>query len=182
MGIDPGTRNVGYGIVAASGNRLRCVVSGCIRTKGDEMAHRLVTIHRGLQEVIEAHHPECAAIETVFAGKNVKTAIAIGEGRGVAVLSAAELGLEVFGYEPATVKRSVAGNGRAGKEQIQEMIRVLLGLPGLPETDHEADALALAITHIRRREADKLSVQLPDPSPRSRRPARGAGRAHRLRR
>ncbi|MBN2710849.1 MAG: crossover junction endodeoxyribonuclease RuvC, partial [Planctomycetes bacterium] len=138
IGIDPGTRNVGYGIVESSGSKLIYVAGGCIKAKGDEMSQRLITIHTGLIEVIEKYSPEVAAIETVFAGNNVKTAIAIGEGRGAAVISAAEKGLAVEGYEPALVKRAVTGNGRANKEQVQEMVRILLGLPAQPETDHEA--------------------------------------------
>lgn len=150
IGIDPGTRSVGYGVIAAHGNACRFVAGGCIRPSGESIAERLVQIHRGLQESIRAHSPIAAAIETVYGGNNMKTSIAIGEGRGVAVLSAAELGLEVFGYEPATVKRAVAGSGRASKEQMQEMVRVLLCLKEKPATDHEADALALAITHASR--------------------------------
>jgi crossover junction endodeoxyribonuclease RuvC len=150
IGIDPGTRNVGYGVIEASGSSFKSVAHGCIHSKGDEISLRLVTIHQELQKVIRKYSPSVAAIETVFAGENIKTAIAIGEARGVAIISAAELGLEVFGYEPALVKRAVAGNGRAGKEQIQQMIKVLLNLPEIPPTDHEADALALAITHVNR--------------------------------
>jgi crossover junction endodeoxyribonuclease RuvC len=149
LGIDPGTRNVGYGVVELRGNSLVFLDSGCIRAKGDAIAERLVAIHQGLVRVIQRHRPAAAAIETVFTGNNPKTAIAIGEGRGVAVLSAAENGLAVRGYEPALVKRAVAGSGRADKEQVRSMVRVLLALPELPETDHEADALALAITHAR---------------------------------
>jgi crossover junction endodeoxyribonuclease RuvC len=150
LGIDPGTRQVGYGVIEKCGNALQRIDGGCIRTKGDDLPQRLVQIHTALQEVISRNKPSVASIETVFAGENIRTAIAIGEARGVAMLSAAELGLIVVGYEPATVKRAVAGNGRAGKSQIQEMVRVLLGLTEAPETDHEADALALAITHCNR--------------------------------
>lgn len=149
LGIDPGTRHVGFGIVEAHGDRLRYFASGTIHAKGTEIADRLVQIHVGLQKEITAHRPTVAAIETVFAGKNPSTAIAIGEGRGVAMLSAAEAGLRVVGYEPAAVKAAVTGSGRASKEQIQHMVRVLLALPHPPATDHEADALAMAITHAR---------------------------------
>lgn len=149
LGIDPGTRHVGYGVVERRGNALCWVASGCIVAGDGPMATRLVAIHHGLQEVMERYSPSVAAVETVFSGENPKTAIAIGEGRGVAVLSAAERGLDVSGYEPALVKRAVAGSGRAGKDQVRNMVRVLLGLAELPATDHEADALALAITHAR---------------------------------
>ena len=149
LGIDPGTRHVGYGVVERCGNTLVWVASGCIVASADNIPERLVVIHRGLSEVIRRHSPRMAAVETVFTSNNPKTAIAIGEGRGVAVLSAAEQGLEVKGYEPALVKRAVAGSGRADKEQVRSMVRVLLALPHPPETDHESDALALAITHAR---------------------------------
>ncbi len=162
LGIDPGTRSVGYGVVVASANSLRFLCGGCIRAGGDSIAERLVVIHRELREVIARHQPHAAAVETVFTGKNPKTAVAIGEGRGVAVLSAAEHGIPVQGYEPALVKRAVAGSGRAGKEQVRSMVRVLLALPALPETDHEADALALAITHARHSAAAALRTALPE--------------------
>lgn len=149
LGIDPGTRNVGYGVVEKRGNLLCRLVSGCITAGDGPLAERLVAIYRSLGAVVEQYAPGWAAVETVFTGNNPKTAIAIGEGRGVAVLSAAERGLEVSGYEPALVKRAVAGSGRAGKEQVRTMVRVLLNLAETPATDHEADALALAITHAR---------------------------------
>ena len=147
IGIDPGTRHVGYGIVEQCGNKLRWLASGCIHAKADDVSGRLVVIYRGLRRVILEHSPETCAVETVFSGNNPRTAIAIGEGRGVAVLSAAEHGLDVRGYEPALVKRAVAGTGRADKEQVRAMVRVLLALPEAAKTDHESDALALAITH-----------------------------------
>lgn len=156
LGIDPGTRHVGYGVVELTGGGFVRVDGGCIAAGEGAIAQRLVVIYRGLREVIIRHRPEAAAVETVFSGNNPRTAIAIGEGRGVAVLSAAESGVEVCGYEPALVKRAVAGSGRAGKEQVRNMVRVLLGLPEAPATDHEADALALAITHCRHAQARAL--------------------------
>lgn len=150
LGIDPGTIHVGYGIIEIHPNGERYVASGSIHARQENVAKRLVDIHAGLRAVIRQYQPSVAAIESVFIGNNIKTAIAIGEGRGVAMLSAAEAGLEVLGYEPATIKKCVAGSGRAGKEQIQRMVTVLLSLPETPATDHEADALAIAITHHRR--------------------------------
>ncbi len=158
LGIDPGTRRVGWGVVEEEADSLRYVASGTVKADGDDFGARLVAIHRALQAAIEEHKPAVAAVESVFAGDNVKTAIAIGEGRGVAVLSAAEANLEVVGYEPAIVKRAVTGSGRASKEQVLQMVRVLLALPEIPATDHEADALALAITHSRRDQIAKLSL------------------------
>ncbi|MCL2001413.1 MAG: crossover junction endodeoxyribonuclease RuvC [Planctomycetes bacterium] len=149
LGIDPGTKNVGYGVIERHGSAVFRLASGCIAAPAGSLAERLVAIYRGLREVIGIYSPASAAVETVFTGNNPKTAVAIGEGRGVAVLSAAEHGLSVTGYEPALVKRVVAGNGRAGKEQVRRMVSLLLNLPEIPATDHEADALALAITHAR---------------------------------
>ena len=161
LGIDPGTRHVGYGIVECRGNSLSWLASGCINAKGATISERLVVIYRGLREVIVRHAPETAAVETVFTGNNPKTAIAIGEGRGVAVLSAAEQGIEVKGYEPALVKRAVAGNGRADKDQVRAMVRVLLALPCSPSTDHESDALAIAITHAHHLATLEMTGPLP---------------------
>jgi crossover junction endodeoxyribonuclease RuvC len=150
IGIDPGTIHVGYGVVEEKDGVLRCLDSGSIDAEGDDVAQRLVGIHRALQVVMREWKPEVAAVESVFFGKNVKSAIKIGEGRGIAILSAAEAEVPVVGYEPALVKRAVCGNGRASKRQIQEMVRVRLCLEEIPHTDHEADALALAICHINR--------------------------------
>ncbi len=152
IGIDPGTRNVGFGVVEQQGSSLICLACGCISVSDPVVANRLVAIYQGLADAIDKWKPVAAAVETVFTGNNPKTAIAIGEGRGVAVLSAAQRGLPVQGYEPALIKRAVAGNGRAGKDQVRSMVKILLNLPALPETDHEADALALAITHARQME------------------------------
>ncbi|MDR0362284.1 MAG: crossover junction endodeoxyribonuclease RuvC [Planctomycetota bacterium] len=147
LGIDPGTRHVGYCVLEQRGFELRRIASGCIKADDNAVAFRLVSIHRGLVAVIAEHAPQAAAVETVFTSRNPKSAIAIGEGRGVAVLSAAEYGIEVTGYEPALVKKAVTGSGRAGKEQVRQMVRVLLRLKEAPETDHESDAIAIAITH-----------------------------------
>ena len=162
IGIDPGTRHVGYGVVECRGLGLSRLESGCIAPPNGPLPGRLLAIHLGLREVIIRLGPSLAAVETVFAGRNPKTAIAIGEGRGAALLTAAEHGLEVSGYEPALVKRAVAGSGRADKEQVRSMVRVLLALPEPPATDHEADALALAITLARHLEKTALTgVSVP---------------------
>ncbi len=156
LGIDPGTRNVGYGIIEERGSQLLYVASGTVVTRSGELAQRLVEIYNGLKGAIQLYQPDEVGVETVFAGTNIQTAIAIGEGRGVALLAAAEAGLPVCGYEPTLIKKAVTSSGRAGKEQVQEMVRVLLGLRELPETDHESDALAIAITHSRRRGVESM--------------------------
>jgi crossover junction endodeoxyribonuclease RuvC len=152
LGIDPGTRVVGYGVVDLVGNRMRPVAHGVIRA---DMAHdygaRLRSIHDGLARVIVEHRPDQVAIEEAFYGKNAASALRMGEGRGVAILAAALHDRPLFQYTPAEVKKAVVGNGRAHKEQIQEMVRLLLGLPEIPEPEDAADALAVAICHCNRR-------------------------------
>ena len=149
LGIDPGTKHVGYGIIDTCGHQFSYVSSGTISVSDEEVAIRLVKIHQNLQSIISEYQPSVASIESVFIRENPQTAIRIGEARGVAMLSAAELGLSVIGYEPAVVKRCVTGSGRADKNQIQCMVKKLLGISDDLETDHESDALALAITHAR---------------------------------
>lgn len=158
IGIDPGTLNVGFGIVEEDGNALRFIAGGCIKARGEDIAQRLVTIHHGLAEVLQEYRPQEAGVETVFTGHNPKTAIAIGEGRGVVLLTLAEAGLRIAGYEPSVVKRAVTASGKAAKEQVLRMVQVLLNLAQPPESDHEADALALAITHSHRRNIAALGA------------------------
>lgn len=151
MGIDPGTRVAGYGVVDAAGSRIVFVAGGTVRAKGSaSAAMRLRQVFEGLREAIAQHTPSVVSIEEVFYGVNAAAALRMGEGRGVALLAAALADVEVAAYSPAVVKKAVSGSGRAGKEQVQEMVRILLGLPGAPSTDHEADALALAICHCNR--------------------------------
>ncbi len=152
MGIDPGTRVVGYGVVDLVGNQMRPVTHGVIRADmTKDYGARLRSIHDGLAQVIAQHRPDQVAIEEAFYGKNAASALRMGEGRGVAILAAALHDCPLFQYTPAEVKKAVVGNGRAHKEQIQEMVRLLLGLPELPEPEDAADALAVAICHCNRR-------------------------------
>jgi crossover junction endodeoxyribonuclease RuvC len=152
MGIDPGTRVIGYGVVDLIGSRMRSVAYGTIRADmARDYGARLCSIYKGLTEAISLHRPDQVAIEEAFYGKNAASALRMGEGRGVAILSVALHGCPLFQYTPAEVKKAVVGNGRAHKEQIQEMVRLLLGLPELPEPEDAADALAVAICHCNRR-------------------------------
>jgi len=151
MGIDPGTREAGFGVVEAQGSRLVFVECGTVKARdGDSVPTRLKTIFLGLRDAVERLKPQVVSVEEVFYGKNVASALRMGEGRGVAIVAAAMSGVEVVEYAPAAVKSSVAGNGRASKEQIQEMVRLLLGLAAVPRPDHAADALAMAICHCNR--------------------------------
>jgi crossover junction endodeoxyribonuclease RuvC len=151
IGIDPGTLVCGYGIIDASGSSMKAVGWGAVRVKRDAaFAERLLEIHRGLTGAIAEWKPEVAAVERLFVGKNVRSAMATGEGRGIAVLTAALAGLRVFEYTPAEVKKAVVGRGAAHKSQVQEMVRVILSLEAAPAPYDAADALAIAITHAQR--------------------------------
>lgn len=151
LGIDPGTIVVGYGVVEQVGSRLRAVEYGVIRARrGAEVADRLGTIQIGIDAVLARVRPDIFVIERVFAGKSISSALRIGEGRGAALASASRAGVPVVEYTPAEVKKSVVGSGRAAKEQVQEMVRIILGMSELPQPHDAADALALAICHCNR--------------------------------
>jgi crossover junction endodeoxyribonuclease RuvC len=148
LGIDPGTRHFGWGVVERRGTRLVHHAHGIIHTdESAPIAVRLVTIERELVEVVGAHAPAAASVEAMFYAKDPQAAAKLGHARGVALLVCARAGLEVFEYPPARVKRTVAGSGRAEKAQVAQMIRVLLGLAAPPAAD-AADALAVAVTHL----------------------------------
>jgi len=151
IGIDPGTATTGYGLVREreADSALECVAYGVVTTPaGQPPAKRLQTIHHQLKEIITLHHPATGAVEKLFFQNNVKTAMSVGQGRGVAMLALADCGLEVGEYTPLQVKQAVAGYGGADKKQVQEMVRVLLELDVIPKPDDAADALAVAICHL----------------------------------
>jgi len=146
LGIDPGTAATGYGIVERSGSRLRAVDYGCFETvPADDLPRRLLYIHTAMSELIEEHRPALIGVERLFFNRNVQTAFAVGQARGVVLLAAAEAGVPVFEYGPHEVKMAVTGYGRAAKDQVQRMVQVVLGMPVLPRPDDAADALAVAI-------------------------------------
>ena len=148
LGLDPGTRHFGWGVVERRGTRLVHVAHGVVDTDEDEpIAVRLVTIERELVEVVRAHAPEVASVEAIFFAKDPQAAVKLGHARGVALLVCARAGLDVAEYPPARVKRTLAGSGRADKSQVAQMIRVVLGLAAVPPSD-AADALAVAVTHL----------------------------------
>ncbi len=151
LGIDPGTKVVGWGVLDTNGVRHALVAHGAIRTTvGDELALRLVEVHDGLTRTIAEHRPEVIALEDVFFGKNFQSAIRLGEGRGVALLCAAQAGVPVAEYPPATIKKAVVGWGRADKEQVARMVQAVLRMAELPTPRDAADALAIAICHCHR--------------------------------
>jgi len=146
LGIDPGLRVTGFGIIDKSGSTLAYVTSGCVRVGAGELANRLKTILDGLREVIAAHRPDQVAVEKVFVNVNPQSTLLLGQARGTAICAVVDAGLPLCEYTALQVKQAVVGNGHAKKEQVQEMVKRLLKLPGLPGTD-AADALACAICH-----------------------------------
>lgn len=148
LGLDPGTRHFGWGVVERQGTRLLHRGHGVVHTdERESIALRLVLIERELCAVVEAQAPTIASVEALFFAKDAQSAAKLGHARGVALLVCARAGLEVHEYPPALVKRAVTGNGRADKGQVAQMIRVVLGLAAPPPAD-AADALALAVTHL----------------------------------
>jgi crossover junction endodeoxyribonuclease RuvC len=150
LGIDPGTATTGYGLVRnREDGSLEAVTFGTIQTPAGMPAHkRLSILFHQLNALLLLHHPDGVAVEKLFFQRNISTAIAVGQARGVVMLSLSEAGLEVGEYTPNEVKQAVTGYGSAAKKQVQEMVRVLLALPEVPRPDDAADALAIAITHL----------------------------------
>ncbi len=149
LGIDPGTAITGYGLVREEDDGLSLVDCGVITTpSGQPLPQRLQAIYLGLEGVIRVHQPEAAAVEELFFSRNVRTALSVGHARGVALLALANAGLSIHEYTPLQVKQAVAGYGGADKSQVQEMVRMLLGLDRVPQPDDAADAVAVAVCHI----------------------------------
>jgi len=150
IGIDPGTATTGYGLVRENqDDSLQAVDYGVILTPADmPMAQRLALLYGKLNEILVLHHPDSSAVEKLFFQRNVKTAITVGQGRGVVLLALAQADVPVAEYTPLEVKQAVAGYGGADKRQVQEMVRVLLDLEEIPKPDDAADALAVAICHL----------------------------------
>ena len=148
MGIDPGVANTGFGVVRVAGGAMSAVDGGVIESPADlEPAGRLARIHSALSELIAWHEPAALALEDIYFGKNVRSALGVGQARGVVMLAAAERDIPCFDYTPQAVKMAVCGSGAAAKAQVQRMVGTLLHLPAPPASDHAADALAVAICH-----------------------------------
>ncbi|MDR1775263.1 MAG: crossover junction endodeoxyribonuclease RuvC [Actinomycetes bacterium] len=150
LGIDPGLVHTGWGVIDSSGaSTSRAVAYGVIDTRSsDPLSTRLDAIYSGIVSVIERYRPDAAALESVYFGLNAKTALSLGQARAAAILATARRGLTLGEYPPATIKNVVVGQGRAEKEQVAYMVRMLLGLDHEPHPDHASDALAAAITHL----------------------------------
>lgn len=149
LGIDPGTATTGYGVVEEVNGDLKPLAFGVIRTPADRpLPARLQLIYRALRELAVKWGPTVAAVEELFFSRNVRTAMSVGQARGVTLLALADIGLNVAEYTPLAIKQAVTGYGNADKAQVQEMVRLLLGLAEVPRPDDAADALAVAICHL----------------------------------
>lgn len=164
MGIDPGTANLGFGVVRIEGGHMVALDGGVIQTNaGQALEHRLAHIHRSLIELLDWHQPSALAIEDIYFGKNASSAMRVGQASGVVMLAAAQRGVECFAYTPQAIKAAVCGSGDAAKRQVQKMVTTLLGLTELPRPDHAADALAVAICHggtAGRRDAEEAAGKM----------------------
>lgn len=146
LGIDPGSRITGFGIIDGMRQKSVYVTSGCIRTQSKLMPQRLQEIYTGLNEIIEQYQPTISAIEQVFVHRNVASALKLGQARGVAILACVQHNLTVHEYAPTQIKQAVVGNGHAEKIQVQQMVKILLSLSNTPQVD-AADGLAAALCH-----------------------------------
>jgi crossover junction endodeoxyribonuclease RuvC len=148
LGIDPGLANTGYGVVARRGGRLVALDGGVVRTPaGASTERRLGDLHEALSALLAEYEPTAMALETLYFGQNARSAFAVGQARGVAMLCAGQAAIECFSYTPQQVKGAVCGSGAAPKEQVSRMVAALLALAAPPSPDHAADALAVAICH-----------------------------------
>ncbi len=162
IGIDPGIATTGYGLVSISNDgNLSLLDFGVIQTSPENTtSQRLLQLYQRLQEIVLLHQPQSGAVEKLFFQKNVRTALSVGQARGVAMLVLANTGLPVFEYTPLEIKQAVVGYGAASKSQVQKMVKVLLGLREIPKPDDAADALAIAICHIHSLQLKVLSIKV----------------------
>jgi crossover junction endodeoxyribonuclease RuvC len=159
FGIDPGSVRTGYGCVESAGDRHRLVTCGAVATPAHaSFAEKLLVIHRELTLLLGAARPDCVAVENVFYATNVRSALQLGHARGVALLAAMEAGVSVVEYTPAEIKRAVVGYGRAEKVQVQQMVKLLLGLHAVPAPHDAADALAVAVCHLHHLTSARLAA------------------------
>ena len=153
LGVDTSLRSTGYGVLSVEGSRMRCLDCGNVRNAAQlPLTACLKAIHARIAELVATYRPDVMAVESVIYGKNAGTMLILGEARGAVLTAAADAGVPVYEYEPRRMKKAICGNGLAEKEQIQRMVKTLLGLPELPQND-AADALGLAICHAHSRSA-----------------------------
>ena len=149
FGIDPGSERTGYGCIESNGSRHRLVICGFLSGPARAtFSDKLSAIHSGLQELLLRHRPDCVAVEDIFHARNVRSALRLGHARGVVLLAASQACIPIKEYAPAEIKRAVVGYGRAEKPQVQQMVKLLLGLDEAPKPHDVADALAVAICHV----------------------------------
>lgn len=149
LGLDPGTAITGYGLVREVEGRLIAVDYGVITTSSEtEMDKRLLQIYQELSAIISRHKPDAVAVEKLFFSRNVRTAMAVGQARGVVLLTAALAGVPVYEYTPLEIKQAIVGYGGAEKQQVQQMVKLLLNLAEVPQPDDAADAIAVAVCHL----------------------------------
>ncbi|MGB9776108.1 MAG: crossover junction endodeoxyribonuclease RuvC [Anaerolineae bacterium] len=159
LGIDPGTATTGYGVVEETEEGLRALAYGVVTTPPDlPLPRRLQAIYGELRRLVREWQPDAAAVEELYFNVNVRTAMSVGQARGVALLALADEGLTVAEYGPGEVKQALTGYGGAEKRQMQEMVRLLLGLPAIPRPDDAADALAVAICHLHSARLQELTT------------------------
>ena len=164
FGIDPGSERTGYGCVESDGSRHQVVACGAISSpSGTAFPDRLMEIHRRLVALIHECRPDCVAIENLFHSVNARSALKLGHARGVAMLAAVEAGLPVFEYTPTEIKKAVVGHGRAEKPQVQQMVKLLLGLRDVPTPHDAADALAIAICQVHSQPPARAAVAAAAP-------------------
>lgn len=150
LGIDPGTVVMGYGVIDAVDDEIKLIDYGALTAaKKESIGERLYDIYNGIVEVIRRHHPDAVAVEQPFVAKNVRSAMAIGRAQAIALLAATGKDIPTYEYTPTQIKQNVADYGASSKEQIQEMVRLQLGLPEMPQPNDAADAIAVAICHLR---------------------------------
>jgi crossover junction endodeoxyribonuclease RuvC len=148
LGVDPGTALLGYGVVRGQTDPVLVDYGVVETTAADRMHERLLLLFDAISRLIDTHKPDVLAIEQLFFARNVTTALAVGQARGVVLLAAAQHGMCVSEYKPAEVKQTITGYGKADKQQVQEMVRIQLGLSEVPHPDDAADALAVALCHV----------------------------------
>lgn len=149
LGIDPGIADTGYGLIKVSGSKTACLTYGSIKTPaGMDLAGRLILLNEELAKLIKEYKPDLAAIEELFFNKNVRTALIVGQARGVALLTLSQNGVPIFNFTPSQVKQAVCAYGQASKLQVQKMVKMILSLEKIPKPDDAADALAIALCAI----------------------------------
>jgi len=149
LGIDPGLNNTGYGLIKYEKKKIELIDYGCVLAyKQDTFSLRIKKIYYKIKELIEKYNPHEVAIEEIFFNKNVRSALTVSKVHGMVAITVALMGLELYEYTPLQIKQATVGNGRAEKHQVQSMVKILLNLSEIPQPDHAADALAVAICHI----------------------------------